>query len=165
MHCCFIIVCHTYDINISYVRLNHRYVIGTINASDFSNIGPHMPKIPTLQSHCSPIRQTMYLRCVYWPFWTSCRPDTHGHHACSGSISYIDHVSMHTGRTSVGYWLMSEQRSVDFRSISISQGLVLLWTMVDRRFLTMCQGWLGDEVDRWKHRKCLIVVPSPKVLS
>ena len=138
--------------------------------SDISNIGPHMPKI----QHFSHIVLRLGKRCTCDVFighfglvaaWTP----THGHNACSGGISYIDHVSMHDGRTSVGYWLMSEQRLVDFRSISIPQGLVLLWTLVDPRpnigrFLTMCQEWLGDEVDRWRHRKFLIVVQSPTML-
>lgn len=38
-------------------------------------------------------------------------------------VNYINHISMHTGRTSVNYWVMSKQTLVDYRPISISKGL------------------------------------------
>lgn len=50
------------------------------------NIGPHWPKNGIPQSHCSPIKYTMYLRCVLIPFWTCCRPDTHGHRSMAGPL-------------------------------------------------------------------------------
>ena len=84
------------------------------------------------QSICSPIRYTMYLRCV---FWTGCRPDSHCSRAMTGAprqhlsltdrrllpLIYIDHTSIHADRTSVGYGEMSKQTSDDYRPISISQ--------------------------------------------
>ena len=79
---------------------------------------------------------TIYLRCGFLAIldWL---PAEHQWSPCDGRGSqkesqlvrpmskYIIHddVSMHTGRTSVSYWLMSKQTSVDYRPISISQGL------------------------------------------
>lgn len=113
---------------------NQGYRLVAVSLGDFSNNGPHRPNNPLPQSHCSQIRYTIYLRCGFLAIWTGCRPSTHGHRAMAEALrknlslsgrcqnlSFIDDVSIHTGRTAVSYWLMSKQTSVDYRPISISQ--------------------------------------------
>lgn len=69
---------------------NQGYRLVAVSLGDFSNNGPHRPNNPLPQSHCSPIRYTVYLRCGFFLAILDWLPAGHSWSSCNGWGPRVD---------------------------------------------------------------------------